>query len=114
VGPQNVPGRRRHDRRSDPQRRRRREGREGMRCTEQGVERVAQAIYKVDPCFHTHNGVDWEPSDFYSDDLEDHWREIARKQARAALDAMERESLEDVLEPDNVTDVHLMWCRTGD
>src|SRR5690606_24631476 len=84
-----------------------------MRCTEQGVERVAQAIYKVDPCFHTHNGVDWEPSDFYSDDLEDHWREIARKQARAALEAMKRESLEDVLEPANVTDVHLMWCRTG-
>lgn len=31
-----------------------------------------------------------------------------------ALEAMEREPLEDVLEPDNVTDVHVMWCRTGD
>lgn len=53
------------------------------------IERVAEAIYNVDPYAWSYNydGGDWLPSAWNSDDIEEEDREKVRKQAVAALEA---------------------------
>lgn len=63
------------------------------------VERVARAIYAVDPQQEEWRGAGHEPKDKTWDEADADWRETAVEQARAAIEAYEKAKADALQEP---------------